>query len=171
MSARKILLVEDNLVVAKAMTLKLNRYGYLVDHVTEAGYAKAAIHNAAPDLIILDVGLPTRDPNSPVWDGLDFLEWLHWMNLPIPVIIHSSTEPAKIQARHRDARAFAYFQKPARFPDLVAAIEAALAGTPPRPEEPALPPTSPPAISESKPSLLAAQVPSRQPEAQSSRSA
>jgi DNA-binding response OmpR family regulator len=135
MSARKILLVEDNLVVAKALTMKLSHHGFLVDHVTEAAYAQAAVHNAPPDLIILDVGLPTRDPNSPVWDGLDFLEWLHWMNLPIPVIIHSITEPAKIKARHVNARASAYLQKPVRFPDLLAAIETALANPIPRPDD------------------------------------
>jgi DNA-binding response OmpR family regulator len=143
MSARKILLVEDNLVVAKALTMKLSHHGFLVDHVTEAAYAQAAVHNTPPDLIILDVGLPTRDPNSPVWDGLDFLEWLHWMNLPIPVIIHSITEPAKIKARHVHARASAYLQKPVRFPDLLAAIETALANPVPSPDGAAAPETTP----------------------------
>jgi DNA-binding response OmpR family regulator len=137
MSARKILLVEDNLVVAKALTMKLLHAGYLVDHVTEASHAKAAAHNTPPDLIILDVGLPTRDANSPIWDGLDFLEWLHWMNIPIPVIIHSATEPAKIKEQHRQAKAFAYFQKPVHFPDLIAAMEAAFAQMLPLPDAPA----------------------------------
>ena len=148
MSAARILVVEDNLVVAKAMQMQLFRHGFLVDIVTEASHAKAAVRGATPpDLILLDVGLPTHDPGSPIWDGVDFLEWLHWMNIEIPVIIHSSTAPQVIQQRLRAATAAAYFQKPAKPQEIIEAIRAAL--PPPKEEEqPAAdpaPPEAPPA--------------------------
>lgn len=137
MSAAKILVVEDNLVVAKGLTMQLQRHGYLVDHVVEASQAETSVKTALPDLIILDVGLPTRDPNSPMWDGLDFLEWLHWMKIEVPVIIYSSTSPKLIQARLREARAVAYFQKPAPMKEMLAAIDAAI---PKKPEsQPSVP--------------------------------
>jgi DNA-binding response OmpR family regulator len=129
MSAVKILLVEDSMVVAKAMTLQLQRRGYMVTHVTEAAHARVAVHMAVPDrpnLIILDVGLPTTDPTAPLWDGLDFLEWLHWMNINIPVVIHSSTDPETIRSRHRNAHALAYLRKPSTPQEIFAAIEFAL---------------------------------------------
>jgi two-component system, OmpR family, alkaline phosphatase synthesis response regulator PhoP len=123
MGASKILLVEDNLVVAKGLTMQLQNHGYVVTHVEEAAHAEAAVRTALPDVIILDVGLPTRDPNSPVWDGLDFLEWLHYMHLTVPVIIHSITSPQIIQQRLHNAQASAYLQKPVRLALMLETIE------------------------------------------------
>jgi DNA-binding response OmpR family regulator len=129
--------VEDNLVVAKALTLHLQRHGYLVDHVGEVSHAEAAVKNNRPELIILDIGLPTRDPNSPVWDGVDFLEWLHCMKLELPVIVYSSTSPKLIQQRLGEVKPVAFFQKPAVMKDLLAAIEANLPKLPETAPEPA----------------------------------
>src|SRR4051794_11318918 len=110
MPSAKILLVEDSLVVAVRLTRLLVAGGYVMEHVIEAAKARRAVHSFGPDLIILDVGLPRSA--SPIWDGLDFLEWLHYMSLHVPVIIHSNTHPKIIQARHLNAHAVAYLQTP-----------------------------------------------------------
>ena len=125
MNATRILLVEDNPVVAHALLWHLRHHGFEVTHVREASYAKLAVRDRTPDLIILDISLPTTDPLSPVSNGVDFLDWLCWMALPIPVIINTNHERTQLELRHPNV--LAYLQKPTRPYEMLAAVKSVLA--------------------------------------------
>jgi CheY-like chemotaxis protein len=125
----RILLVEDNQVETLGLTHSLNELGYSVDTARDAVQAITALREKKPDLVILDVNLPVLVPfDSPKWDGLDFLEWMHSMtDSHIPVIILTGTSLGKAaQLRLSHARVAAQFEKPPNVNDLMAAVRSAL---------------------------------------------
>lgn len=63
---KRILLVEDETVFAKAVKKHLERAGYKIDLADDLATARAEFKNNAPDLILLDMRLPDGS-------GLDFL--------------------------------------------------------------------------------------------------
>ena len=62
----RVLIVEDDAVLADALTETLRREGYIVDSVATAEQAEAATATSDFDLFVLDIGLP----------GMDGFTWL-----------------------------------------------------------------------------------------------
>lgn len=58
MSAYRILLAEDEPAIADTLLFALRREGWQVQHCQLAAEAEASLAAAAPDLLILDIGLP-----------------------------------------------------------------------------------------------------------------
>lgn len=56
----RILLVEDDAMVGKALTVGLVRAGFALDWVTDGRSAELALGNGVYDLAILDLGLPKK---------------------------------------------------------------------------------------------------------------
>lgn len=54
MSIRKILLAEDELLIAKVLRMQLEDHGYVVENVVDANQAIQKVNDMNPDLIILD---------------------------------------------------------------------------------------------------------------------
>ena len=80
-TATRVLVVEDEVIFAKAVARRLSRDGYVCDAVASLADAEAAIREAAPDLLLLDMRLPDGS-------GLDFLERLRSeFGLGVPVIV------------------------------------------------------------------------------------
>ena len=57
----RILIVEDDPLIANGLTVSLRREGYVVDAVDNATAADAALRVSEIDIIILDIGLPKID--------------------------------------------------------------------------------------------------------------
>ena len=57
MSAR-ILIVEDHPTMREAMRLVLEREGFDIDEASDGDQALAAVHEDAPDLVLLDMSIP-----------------------------------------------------------------------------------------------------------------
>lgn len=57
----KILLIEDNLTIIKALKYNLELNNYEVDYVTSFSEALTYLNNNLPELIILDISLPDGD--------------------------------------------------------------------------------------------------------------
>jgi CheY-like chemotaxis protein len=57
MSAR-ILIVEDHPTMREAMRLVLEREGFDIDEAADGDQALAAVHQDAPDLVLLDMSIP-----------------------------------------------------------------------------------------------------------------
>ena len=57
----KLLVVEDDPGIADVTVFALERAGHAVTHVADGEAALAAVASEAPDLIVLDVGLPKLD--------------------------------------------------------------------------------------------------------------
>jgi DNA-binding response OmpR family regulator len=127
--AKKILVVEDDRPSAAIMAYKLKASGYSVVCVADGSAALRAVRAENPDLMILDLGLPSKDPFAgPNWDGFAVLDWLHRCELTqhMAVIVVTAWDPMKAKKRSLDAGAVGFFQKPTQFPELLAAIRSVL---------------------------------------------
>ena len=121
--ARKILVVDDNAVVQKAMSLLLAKGGYEVLSAETPEETLAVLGRNRPDLILLDLDFPP-DPASFLIDGFMTLEWArHYGIAPkIPVFIVSALEPERYKARAVAAGIDTMFQKPVDERKLLEAI-------------------------------------------------
>ena len=109
-----ILVVEDDPPVRNliATTLKAHDYRYLTADTGEGAVMEAASH--APDVILLDLGLPDMD-------GVEVIHRVRdWSNVPIIVISARSEDADKIAAL--DAGADDYLTKPFSVDELLARL-------------------------------------------------
>ncbi|MDF1597897.1 MAG: response regulator [Acidimicrobiia bacterium] len=114
----RILVVDDEPQIVRALTVNLEAIGYKVD---SAGTGEDALKKAAdhrPDAVILDLGLPGID-------GVEVIRGLRgWTKVPIIVLSVREEERDKIAAL--DAGADDYVTKPFGMGELVARLRAAL---------------------------------------------
>ncbi|MFV2001530.1 MAG: response regulator transcription factor [Paracoccaceae bacterium] len=77
---KRVLLIEDEPNIIEAIRFILSRDGFVVDTHSDGATALQAVHNRAPDLVVLDVMLPNRS-------GIDILRDLRarpdTKNLPV----------------------------------------------------------------------------------------
>ncbi len=127
---KKILVVDDNEIVVKTLSLKLQGAGYQVITAADGAEGVAAARKEAPDLILLDIFFPP-DVGGVPWDGFRIMEWFHRMDAAkkIPVIIMTGSEEAQTKARATSAGAVAFFQKPIEHDYLLKVIRATLGDT------------------------------------------
>jgi DNA-binding response OmpR family regulator len=130
-SAKKILVVDDNEVILKTISLKLQAAGYRAVTALDGAEAVASVRMDAPDLILLDISFPP-DVGGVEWDGFRIMAWLHRLEAvkKTPVIIITGGDEARNKARADSAGAIAYFHKPIDHDDLLKVIRATLARNP-----------------------------------------
>jgi len=124
---KKILVVDDNAVVVKTITLKLQGAGFQVITAMDGSEGVAAARRENPDLILLDISFPP-DVGGVPWDGFRIMEWFHRLDTArkIPIIVITGSEDLKTKERATSAGAVAYFQKPIEHDDLLKVIRATL---------------------------------------------
>jgi CheY-like chemotaxis protein len=112
MNRQKILIVDDDPVVVKAMSLKLAAAGFETLSAVDGSEAIASARREKPDLILLDINFPVDV--GIVWDGFKVIAWLQRVDeaKSTPVVVISGGEAAKFEKRAIEAGAIAYFQKP-----------------------------------------------------------
>ncbi len=139
MNRKKILIVDDNEVILKTLSLKLKTGDYEVLTALDGSEAVAAARTKIPDLILLDIGFPPEVSGVP-WDGFRIIQWLKRLDetKSIPVIIITGGEAAKYKDRALQEGAVAFFQKPVNNEELLAKVKEVLA-KPPVPSAPAAP--------------------------------
>lgn len=119
--AQKILVVDDDKDIQRLLALRLGSAGYETAFASDGITAISAARQQAPDLIVLDLGLPAGD-------GFTVLERLQ--ALPqlagIPVIVLTARESAETKARALEAGAERFVAKPFESGALLEAIAAAL---------------------------------------------
>ena len=129
----KILVVDDNPVIQRAVYFALRDYGYQVVMSGEIFHAIGIIREEKPDLVLLDLSFPLDSINigGPVQDGFFFIHWVrHTPEVEdIPIIIISATEPAKYKERADEAEIKVCLQKPLKKEELLAAVQAILGGS------------------------------------------
>ena len=121
MSKPKILVVDDDPDLVRALRLRLKANNYEVTTATDGYTAIAAAQKDRPALIILDLGLP-------VGDGFVVLERLQNSDTlsGVPVIVLSARDPHSNEERALKAGAAAFFQKPADNDELMNVIRVSL---------------------------------------------
>ena len=107
MSGKKILIVDDDPHLLLGLSARLKASGYKVMCATDALAAITVARKEAPDLVILDLGLPAGD-------GFLVLERMRSLAdlVATPVIVLSARDPTDNKKRALDAGAVAFFQKP-----------------------------------------------------------
>lgn len=118
MSAERILVVDDEPQIQRFLRPALNAAGYdVVESGTGAEALKAAA-TTAPDIIILDLGLPDMD-------GKEVISRLRaWSQVPIIILSARDRESEKVAAL--DLGADDYIEKPFGIGELTARIRTAL---------------------------------------------
>lgn len=130
-----LLLVDDDPLMRRSMTFNLERAGYRVSAAASAEAALTLAEHDAPDLILLDVGLPGMD-------GLDALRRFR-MQGDIPVIFVTARRRELDEVLGLELGADDYVTKPFDLDVLLAHIKAVLRRSQSRPgiesqREPAL---------------------------------
>ena len=135
MTQQKILIVDDNLVIIKTLSMKLASAGYRTVSALDGSEAIAATRKEKPDLILLDINFP-KDLGVD-WDGFKLIAWLQRMDeaASTPVIVISGGDVAKFKDRALQAGAIAYFQKPIDHVKLIELIKNTLAENPNEPAQ------------------------------------
>lgn len=116
----KIMIVEDEAVIAMRLQQVLTSMGYNVTGISYSG--EEALENAKdsePDLILMDIMIPGK------LDGIALAEIVK-SELDIPVIFLTSYSEKSIIERAKQAEPYGYIVKPYKDRDLKAAIEVAL---------------------------------------------
>jgi two-component system KDP operon response regulator KdpE len=116
MSRKKILVIDDSLLILKMMSLKLAANGYDVITAEDGGTAVSAVRTEKPDLILLDLSFPpdVAHGGGVAWDGFLIMTWLQRLEEAkhIPIIVISGGDPAKYRDRALAAGAVYFFHKP-----------------------------------------------------------
>jgi len=114
--AKTILVVDDDLVIVKTLSMLLNSNGYKVLTATDGPGAASAVAREKPDLILLDLLFPPDAMNigGALQDGFLIMEWLRRMGeaRDIPIIIVSADNSKKDREHALAAGAVAFFPKP-----------------------------------------------------------
>jgi DNA-binding response OmpR family regulator len=111
----RLLLVEDDAMVAAGLREALHRAGHAVDWTADAPFASNAARAEPFDMLLLDLGLQRGD-------GMAVLRELRSRGLTLPVIILTARDALDDKLRGLDAGADDYLVKPFAVEELLARI-------------------------------------------------
>ena len=111
----RILLVEDDAVLAAALTRALNQSAYAVDTVDNGEDANRALGADSYDLVVLDLALPKVD-------GLSVLRRLRDRRSAVPVLVLSARDALEDRVKGLDLGADDYMTKPFDLPEFEARV-------------------------------------------------
>ncbi len=115
----RVLLAEDDATISDPLSRALRREGYAVDVAEDGRVALTLAEGEAPDLVILDIGLPYLD-------GLEVCRRMRQEGLTCPVLILTARGDEVDTVVGLDAGADDYVTKPFRLAELLARVRALL---------------------------------------------
>jgi two-component system OmpR family response regulator len=113
----RILLAEDDQIIADGLSRSLRQTGYAIDCAYNGLDADTALLTNTYDLVILDLGLPKLS-------GLDVLRRLRSRNSKVPVLILTALDGINDRVKGLDLGADDYMAKPFELPELEARVRA-----------------------------------------------
>ena len=113
----RILVAEDDAVLAEGVMTSLRHTGHAVDWVQDGAEADSALESNPFDLLILDLGLPKRS-------GLEVLRRLRARASRLPVLILTARDRIEDRVQGLDAGADDYLAKPFDVAELAARVRA-----------------------------------------------
>jgi CheY-like chemotaxis protein len=127
---KKILVVDDDQIILKTLSIVLNSNGYQVFTASDGPGAVSIVTRERPDLILLDIMFPPDAANvgGALQDGFFIIEWLRRMGEAgdIPIIIISGDKSVKDKKHALATGAVGFFSKPIDRVALLATIRATL---------------------------------------------
>jgi response regulator NasT len=125
---KKVLVVDDDLVVAKTLLLTLHKRGYQVLCATDVSQAIKLMREQDPDIMLVDVGLSPEVSGANLTDGFQVTRWLQLANTRrIPSIIISGSDKPAYRRQAAAVGADGFLPKPINEDALIDSIECALA--------------------------------------------
>jgi DNA-binding response OmpR family regulator len=115
----RLLLVEDDVLVASGIKLGLSNAGYAVDWVGSAERALEVTQSDAFDIAVIDIGLPSIN-------GLELTQTLRDRGHTMPVLILTARDALQDRVQGLDNGADDYMVKPFELPELLARLRALL---------------------------------------------
>lgn len=115
---QKIMIIEDDPLIREELSLLLENEGYGVVSVTDFTDIPEQIRDCAPDLLLLDLGLPGQD-------GLTLCSRIR-KSSALPIIIVTSRDSSADEFRGLSLGSDDYITKPYDVPVLLARIKAVL---------------------------------------------
>ncbi len=115
----RLLVLEDDVQVARGLTEELVRAGYVVNSFGTPSEADQAIQRESFDVAIVDLGLPQED-------GLSFIRRMRDQGVSLPILILTARDTLDDCVTGLDAGADDYLTKPFRLAELLARLRAAL---------------------------------------------
>jgi two-component system response regulator MprA len=119
MAEAAILVVDDDAPIRRMLDRTLSAEGYAVETAADGGAALAAVERSAPDLVVLDVGMPGVD-------GLAVSRRLRSKGLAVPVLLLTARDSVPDRVAGLDAGADDYLVKPFATEELLARVRALL---------------------------------------------
>ena len=113
----RLLIAEDDAIMADGLTRSLRQSGYVVDRVGTGLEADSAVTRGEFDLLILDLGLPKMG-------GLEVLRRLRARGSRLPVLILTALDGVNDRVRGLDLGADDYLAKPFALNELEARVRA-----------------------------------------------
>ncbi len=115
----RVLLVEDDAMIAQGLQTALRQSGFAVDWTGDGKSASAALKASTFDLMLLDLGLPQLD-------GIDVLRELRKRGDATPVIILTARDEIQHRIAGLDAGADDYIVKPFDLDEVTARMRSVL---------------------------------------------
>jgi DNA-binding response OmpR family regulator len=115
----RLLLVEDDVMVASGIKLGLSGAGYAVDWVGSAERALEVMATDTFDAAIIDIGLPRVD-------GLELTRRIRQNAQTLPILILTARDALSDRVQGLDGGADDYMVKPFELPELLARLRALL---------------------------------------------
>ena len=113
-----ILIIEDEPAIRRLLRTTLNAQGYQVGEAATGAEGLAAIASQAPDLVMLDLGLPDID-------GLEIIRRLR-SDSSVPLIVLTARSDERTKVKALDLGADDFVTKPFGAEELVARVRTAL---------------------------------------------
>jgi two-component system, OmpR family, response regulator len=115
----RLLLVEDDVMLASGIKLGLTGAGYAVDWVGSGERALEAVQGESFDAAVIDLGLPKMD-------GLELTQALRKSGFSLPILILTARDALHDRVQGLDFGADDYMVKPFELPELLARLRALL---------------------------------------------
>ena len=126
LSVRKILVIDDNPVILKALFPALKSRGHEVYAAVDGPEAFSIARREKLDLILLDIFFPPDAAQSGnTWDAFLIIDWLRRIGVGdgIPIIVISGARVAEYEDRCLAAGVTAFFPKPLDLPRLLDTVQ------------------------------------------------
>ena len=115
----RVLLVEDDAMIAQGLQAGLRQSGFAVDWVPDGAAADAALKSASFDLMLLDLGLPKRDGHTVLRD-------MRARGDKTPVIILTARDEMQHRLAGLNSGADDYIVKPFDLDEVIARMRSVL---------------------------------------------
>ena len=112
-----ILIAEDEAILLKMMTIRLQKYGYTVLTAVDGRHALDVLRSTTPDLVITDLMMPYHN-------GLEVVDYVKTsMSASIPVIVLSASGDDSLIQKAHTLGANEYINKPFLPKDLLERVK------------------------------------------------